>query len=55
MVAGCGEPGEQVAPGVGGVGEPVQAEGQGPVRGAFAEVGELDAVGGDEAFVHHGG
>ncbi len=52
VVSGFGEPGEQVPPGVGGVGEPVEAESQRPVRGAFAEVGELDAVGGDEAFVH---
>ena len=49
VVAGSGQLREQVAPRVGGVGEPVQAQGQGAVGGPVLEVGELQAAGRDRA------
>ena len=49
VVAGGGQLREQVAPRVGGVGEPVQAQGQWAVGRAVLEVGELHAVGRDGA------
>ena len=51
-VPGVGQAGEQVAPGVGGVREAVQAQGQRPVLRAFAQAGELDAVGLHRALIH---
>ena len=49
----CGrELGQQIAPGVCGVGEPVQAQCQRPVVGPVGEVGELQPVCGDGPLFH---
>ena len=52
VVAGLAQGGQEVAPRVGGVGEPVEAEGQRAVRRTGFEVGELDAVGFDGGLAH---
>ncbi len=50
--AGVGQTGQEMAPGVGGVGEAVEAQGQWTVVRARLEIGELGAVGPDGVVVH---
>ena len=49
---GIGQAGQEIAPGMGGVGEAVQAQGQRAVARPVLEVGEVDAIGRDVVLVH---